>query len=104
VAVPRAVPEAIRQGASQTKKALGADVSTVVDVGGADGQFILELMAANPGLRGQVLDLTHAVEGARRGSRCVLNIIHAHVPSAWNILARNPGDALPAITRRLGPA
>ena len=99
-------PEAIRQGASQTKKALGADifdylsqpenageaalfaesmadlssltvqgavgavdtagVSTVVDVGGADGQFILELMAANPGLRGQVLDLPHAVEGARR--------------------------------------
>jgi hypothetical protein len=37
-----------------------------VDVGGADGQFILELMAANPGLRGQVLDLPHAVEGARR--------------------------------------
>jgi O-methyltransferase domain/Dimerisation domain len=99
-------PEAIRQGASQTKKALGADifdylsqpenageaalfaesmadlshltvqgavgavdtagVSTVVDVGGADGEFILELMAANPGLRGQVLDLPHAVEGARR--------------------------------------
>jgi hypothetical protein len=99
-------PEAVRQGASQAKKALGADifdyfarpenageaalfaesmadlssltvrgavaavdtagVSTVVDVGGADGQFVLELMAANPTLRGQVLDLPHAVEGARR--------------------------------------
>ena len=43
-----------------------AGASTVVDVGGADGQFVLELLAANPGLRGQVLDLPHAVEGARR--------------------------------------
>lgn len=98
--------EAVRQGTSQAKNALGADtfdylsrpgnaseaalfaesmadlsnlsvrgavaavdtagVSTVVDVGGADGQFILEMMAANPGLRGQVLDLPHAVEGARK--------------------------------------
>jgi hypothetical protein len=41
-------------------------VSTVVDAGGADGQFVLELMAANPGLHGQVLDLPHAVDGARR--------------------------------------
>jgi hypothetical protein len=34
----------------------------------------------------------------------VLNIIHAHAPSAQIILVRNPGDALPAITRVLGPA
>lgn len=34
----------------------------------------------------------------------VLNIIHAHAPSAQVILVRNPGDALPAITRVLGPA
>lgn len=100
------LPEAVRQGASQAKNALGADifhylavpehageaalfaesmadlsaltvrgavdaidtagVSTVVDVGGADGQFVLDLMAANPGLRGQVLDLPHAVDGARK--------------------------------------
>jgi hypothetical protein len=99
-------PEAVRQGASQAKQALGADifeylaqpenageaalfaesmadlsqltirgavasvdttgVRDVVDVGGADGQFILELMAAHPALRGQVLDLPHAVDGARR--------------------------------------
>jgi hypothetical protein len=98
-------PDAVRQGTSQAKRALGADVfdylgrpenageaalfaaamadlsaltvagavaaldtagvSTVVDVGGADGQFVLELLAANPGLRGQVLDLPHAVDGAR---------------------------------------
>jgi hypothetical protein len=98
-------PDAVRQGASQAKQALGADVfdyyarpenaeeaalfagamadlstltvqgavaaldtagvSTVVDVGGANGQFVLELMTANRGLRGQVLDLPHAVEGAR---------------------------------------
>lgn len=98
-------PDAVREGGSQTKKALGADMfdyyarpenageaalfaesmadlsdlvvagavagidttgaSTVVDVGGADGQFLLELMAANTQLRGQVLDLPHAVERAR---------------------------------------
>ena len=43
-----------------------SDVSTVVDVGGADGDFVLGLMQANPTLGGQVLDLPHAVEGARR--------------------------------------
>jgi hypothetical protein len=47
-------------------------VSAVLDVGGADGQFVLELMAAHAGLRGQVLDLPHAAErasqeAARRG-------------------------------------
>ncbi|MGM0363262.1 methyltransferase [Streptomyces griseoaurantiacus] len=45
----------------------GADlegVSTVVDVGGADGHLVLALMEARPELRGQVLDLPHAVEGA----------------------------------------
>lgn len=43
-----------------------AGVSTVVDVGGADGQFVLELMAAYPRLHGQVLDLPHAAERARQ--------------------------------------
>jgi hypothetical protein len=43
-----------------------AGVTTVVDVGGADGQFVLELMAAHPGLRGQVLDLPHAAGRAAR--------------------------------------
>ncbi|MFC3996270.1 methyltransferase [Nocardiopsis sediminis] len=42
------------------------DVATVVDVGGAEGQFVLALMAAEPRLHGQVLDLPHVVEGARR--------------------------------------
>ena len=46
-----------------------AGVSIVVDVGGGDGQFVLALLAANPGLRGQVLDLPHAVEAARREAR-----------------------------------
>ncbi|WP_445187298.1 hypothetical protein ACTXG6_09015 [Pseudonocardia sp. Cha107L01] len=32
----------------------------------------------------------------------VLNIIHAHAPTAQIILVRNPGDALPAISRVLG--
>ncbi|MEV0227104.1 methyltransferase [Streptomyces sp. NPDC050704] len=99
-------PEAVRQGGTQTKKALGADifdyfalpenaeeaalfaqsmgdlsglvtkgaaaavdtagVSTVVDVGGANGDFVLALMEANPQLLGQVLDLPHVVNGARQ--------------------------------------
>jgi hypothetical protein len=99
-------PDAVREGTSQLKRALGANlfdylarpenaeearlfaesmadfsaltvraavaeldtagVSTVVDVGGADGQFVQALMAAHPGLRGQVLDLPHAVDGARQ--------------------------------------
>jgi hypothetical protein len=32
----------------------------------------------------------------------VLNIIHTHAPTAKIILVRNPGDALPAISRVLG--
>ena len=32
----------------------------------------------------------------------VLNVIHAHAPAARIILVRNPGDALPAISRVLG--
>jgi SAM-dependent methyltransferase len=39
-------------------------VGLAVDVGGAHGAFILQLMAANPHLRGLVLDLPHAVRGA----------------------------------------
>jgi O-methyltransferase domain/Dimerisation domain len=42
-----------------------AGSGTVVDVGGADGAFVLELLAAHPGLCGVVLDLPHAVPGAR---------------------------------------
>jgi hypothetical protein len=102
-------PDAVRLGASQAKRALGADifdyyarpeheeeadlfaasmaglsaltvlgavaaldvsgVSTVTDVGGADGQFVLELIAAHPWLRGQVLDLPHAAARAREEAR-----------------------------------
>jgi O-methyltransferase domain len=100
------LPEAVRKGTSQTKKALGADifdylarpentdearlfaeamedlagavtqgavaavdtdgVTSVLDVGGADGNFVLALMETAPALRGQVLDLPHAVDGAVR--------------------------------------
>lgn len=98
-------PDAVREGTSQAKRALGADifdyfaspenaeearifagamtdmssmqvqgavagmdlsgVSDVLDVGGADGQFVFGLMEAHAGLRGQLLDLPHAVDGAR---------------------------------------
>ncbi|GAB2857272.1 methyltransferase [Actinoallomurus bryophytorum] len=37
---------------------------TVVDVGGANGAFVLELLAAHPHLEGVVLELPHAVPGA----------------------------------------
>jgi hypothetical protein len=40
-------------------------VSTVVDVGGSNGDFVLALMQADSGLSGQVLDLPHVVDGAR---------------------------------------
>jgi O-methyltransferase domain/Dimerisation domain len=40
-------------------------VDTVVDVGGANGAFVLELMAAHPQLHGVVLDLAHSIPGAR---------------------------------------
>ncbi|MEU4314014.1 methyltransferase [Nocardia sp. NPDC024068] len=99
------LPEAVRQGRSQAREALGAEVfeyfaqpenaeeaalfaramgdfsglvipdavaavdttgvASVVDIGGADGNFVLGLMQADPQLHGQVLDLPHAVEGAR---------------------------------------
>ncbi|MEU6356153.1 methyltransferase [Streptomyces sp. NPDC047072] len=97
--------EAVREGRTQTRKALGmeifeyyaqpenaeeaalfaqamgdlsglvtqgavaavstAGVSTVVDVGGSNGDFVLALLEADPGLSGQVLDLPHVVEAAR---------------------------------------
>jgi hypothetical protein len=41
------------------------DVSTVVDVGGSNGDFVLALMEADSQLTGQVLDLPHAVDSAR---------------------------------------
>ena len=41
-----------------------AGAGSVVDVGGADGAFVLELMAAHPDLHGTVLELPHAVAGA----------------------------------------
>ncbi|WP_433556084.1 methyltransferase [Pseudonocardia xinjiangensis] len=46
-----------------------AGVASAVDVGGADGDLILGLMAQDPGLHGQVLELPHAVDGALREAR-----------------------------------
>jgi hypothetical protein len=46
-----------------------SEVFTAVDVGGSNGDFVLGLMQANPALRGQVLDLPHAVEGARHEAK-----------------------------------
>ena len=41
------------------------DATTVVDVGGAHGSFALAMLARHPGLEAIVLDLPHAVPGAR---------------------------------------
>src|ERR1700761_8504015 len=41
-------------------------VSLAVDVGGATGELVRELMRANDELRGAVLDLPHAAEAAQR--------------------------------------
>ncbi|MDP9794187.1 hypothetical protein J2S43_002699 [Catenuloplanes nepalensis] len=54
----------VTQGAVATVDTTG--VTSAVDVGGADGDLVLGLMAGNAGLRGAVLELPHAVEGARR--------------------------------------
>jgi O-methyltransferase domain/Dimerisation domain len=100
------LPEAVREGQSQAKAALGMDVfeylaqqpdeatlfskamsnitglviedtihlldlggaGTVLDVGGANGALVLALMAAHPEIRGQVLDLPHAVGGAEQAA------------------------------------
>jgi hypothetical protein len=42
--------------------------TTVLDVGGASGALVLALMAEHPQIRGQVLDLPHAIGGARRAA------------------------------------
>ena len=42
-----------------------AGATTVVDVGGAHGSFALALLAKHPGLDAVVLDLPHALPGAR---------------------------------------
>ncbi|MFD2421754.1 methyltransferase [Amycolatopsis pigmentata] len=54
----------VTQGAVAALDTTG--VSTVVDVGGAEGQFVLALLAADPRLRGQVLDLPHVAPAAER--------------------------------------
>jgi predicted O-methyltransferase YrrM len=42
-----------------------AGAATVVDVGGAHGSFALAMLARHPGLEAVVLDLPHALPGAR---------------------------------------
>ncbi|WP_458248355.1 methyltransferase [Streptomyces sp. MAI_2237] len=56
--------EAVTQGAAAAVDTDG--VSSVLDVGGADGHFVLALLAIAPELSGGVLDLPHAVDGAAR--------------------------------------
>lgn len=42
-----------------------ASEGLAIDVGGAEGAFVCELVQHNPGLRGAVLELPHAVPGAQ---------------------------------------
>jgi O-methyltransferase domain/Dimerisation domain len=41
---------------------------TVLDVGGANGALVLRLMQAHPEITGQVFDLPHIVDGARKAA------------------------------------
>jgi O-methyltransferase domain/Dimerisation domain len=43
-----------------------AGISTLVDVGGGHGLLLATILKANPGMRGTLFELSHAVEGARR--------------------------------------
>ncbi|MDA3630495.1 methyltransferase [Saccharopolyspora sp. WRP15-2] len=43
-------------------------VGRVVDVGGAEGALVLQLMREHPDVEGQVFDLPHVVEDARRAA------------------------------------
>lgn len=54
----------VTQGALAAVDTTG--VTSALDVGGAEGDFVLGLMQANPSLLGGVLDLPHVVDGARR--------------------------------------
>jgi hypothetical protein len=56
-------------------------VDTVVDVGGANGAFVLELMAKDPSVLGSVLELPHAVPGAEAEAK------------SWGLEARFTGVA-----------
>lgn len=73
-------------------------VSSIVDVGGGDGHFVLELVAVEPRLHGYVLDLPHVVEralaeAAWRGQSKRLTVVAGdffrHVPAADLYLLKN---------------
>jgi hypothetical protein len=73
-------------------------VRTVVDVGGANGAFVLELLAANPHLEGVVVELPHSIAGAnaeaaRRGLESRLTAVAGDffekVPEGDLLLVKN---------------
>jgi O-methyltransferase domain len=41
-------------------------VKTIVDVGGGHGRLLVEILNKNPGMRGVLLDMPHALEGGRK--------------------------------------
>lgn len=56
-----------------------SSIGALVDVGGGHGLLLATILKANPGMRGTLFELSHAVEGARRffqqealGDRCVV--------------------------------
>jgi hypothetical protein len=87
---------------------LAATIMVLADDEAGDAQLIKELSEAEYDgviigsfISGQDPQLPPTEETTLWFNR-VLNIIHAHASAARIILVRNPGDALPAISRVLG--
>jgi hypothetical protein len=87
---------------------LAANIMVLSDDEAGDAQLVKELSNAEYDgvvigsfISGQDPNLPPTEETSLWFNR-VLNIIHAHAPTAKIILVRNPGDALPAISRVLG--
>jgi hypothetical protein len=87
---------------------LAADIMVLTDDDAGDARLAAELDDADYDgvvigsfISGQDPDLPPTQETTGWFNR-VLNVIHAHAPSARIILVRNPDDALTAIARVLG--
>lgn len=67
-----------------------SDARSVADLGGGHGELLVAILAANPQLRGLLLDLPHAIEGARS------RIAGAGLSSRCELVAGSFFESLPA--------
>jgi hypothetical protein len=87
---------------------LAATIMVVTDDEAGDDRLIQELsdneydgVVIGSFISGQDPELP-PTEGTTLWFNRILNVIHTHAPTAKMILVRNPGDALPAVSRVLG--